>query len=108
MTPEIPKQFNMFTQDWDDNRTRRQKKLDRERNQLKQQEMFSQREIALFGVNAHPLLPLSEHTKLGLIFEDHRTEEEIERDRQRAAEAKTHRMFDESAGPDSPIQNTDE
>jgi len=84
----------MFTGEWDDNRMRRQKKLDREREQLKQQEMFSQREMAQFGVNPRPLLPLSPHTKLGLIFEDHRTEEEIERDLQRAAEEKTRQLFD--------------
>ena len=59
-------------------------------------------------VNAHPLLPLSPHTKLGLIFEDHRTPEEIERDVQRAAEKKTHRMFDENEVPDPPTPNTDE
>jgi hypothetical protein len=58
--------------------------------------MFSQREIAQFGVNAHPLLPLSPHTKLGLIFEDHGTEKEVERDRQRQAGAKTYQLFQES------------
>ena len=50
MTPESSRQFNMFTNEWDDNRTRRQKELDREREQPKQQEMFSQHEIAQFGV----------------------------------------------------------
>jgi hypothetical protein len=103
MSPEIPRQFNMFTNEWDDNRTSRQKKRDQARGQLKQHEMFSQREIAQFGVNAHPLLPLSPHTKLGLIFEDHRTEEEVERDRQRQAEAKTYQLFQESpASEDQP------
>ena len=55
--------------------------------------MFSQAEVAQFGVKAHPLMPISEHTKLGLIFEDPRTEEEKERDRQREAEQRTHQMF---------------
>lgn len=85
----------MFTGELDDNRTRRQKELDRERKKPQQMEMFSQREIAQFGVNAHPLLPISDNTKLGLIFEDPRNEEEKERDRQRQAEKKTYRMFEE-------------
>lgn len=85
----------MFSGELDDNRTSRQKKLDRERNEPRQTEMFSQREIAQFGVNAHPLLPLSENTRLGLIFEDPRTEEEKERDRQQQAEERTYQMFEE-------------
>lgn len=85
----------MFSGELVDTRTRRQKKLDRQREQPKQMEMFSQREVAQFGVNAHPLLPLSPNTKLLLIPEDPRTEEEIERDIQRAAEEQTRPMFDE-------------
>jgi hypothetical protein len=91
---ELLYQKDMFTGDWVDNRTSRQKRQDREREQPQQIELFSQREIAQFGVNAHPLLPLSPHTKLGLIFEDPRTEEEKERDLQRAAEEKTFQMFE--------------
>lgn len=93
----------MFTNELDDTRTRRQKNLDRERSKPQQMEMFSPREVAQFGVNAHPLLPLSEHTKLGLIFEDPRTEEEKEQDRQRAAEERTYQMFEEPA-PDDQAQ----
>ena len=96
MTKEGPQlQFDMFTGEPVDNRTRKQKKQDKERGQPKQTEMFSQREIAQFGVNPHPLLPLSPNTKLLLIPEDPRTEEEIEQDRQRAAQKQTLRMFDE-------------
>jgi hypothetical protein len=84
----------MFSGELVDTRTRRQKKLDREREQPKQMEMFSQRDVAQFGVNAHPLLPLSPNTKLLLIPEDPRTEEEMERDLQRAAEQQTYRMFE--------------
>lgn len=90
-----PLQFDMFTGEAVDNRTRQQKKLDKERAQPKQTEMFSQREIAQFGVNPHPLLPLSPNTKLLLISEDPRTEEEIEADRQRAAQKQTYQMFAE-------------
>lgn len=104
---KTPHQFNMFTGELDDNRTRRQKKLDRERNKPRQTEMFSQREIAQFGVNAHPLLPISDNTKLGLIFEDPRTEEEKERDRQRQAEEKTYQMFEEPPALDDPAITPD-
>ncbi len=95
----------MFSGELVDTRTRRQKKLDREREQPKQMEMFSQREVAQFGVNAHPLLPLSPKTKLLLIPEDPRTEEEIERDIQRAAEERTYQMFETpSLSPDEDNQ----
>lgn len=94
MTTETPRQWNMFTGELDDNRTARQKKRDQEQRQPQQTEMFSQREIAQFGVNPRPLLPISPTTKLGLIFEDHRTEEEKEQDRQREAEARTYRLFE--------------
>ena len=83
----------MFTDEWDDTRSRRQKRLDRERELPKPVEMFSQRELAQFGVNAHPLLPLSPNTKLLLIAEDPRSEEEIAQDTQRSAEENTVLMF---------------
>ena len=92
----------MFTGELDDNRTRRQKKRDKERQQPRQTEMFSQGELAQFGVRK-TAWPLSPTTKLGLIFEDPRTEEEKERDRQRAAEERTYQMFEEPA-PDSQAQ----
>ncbi|WP_119072041.1 hypothetical protein [Aggregatilinea lenta] len=96
MSKEGPQlQFDMFTGEPVDNRTRKQKRQDKERGQPKQTEMFSQREIAQFGVNPHPLLPLSSNTKLLLIPEDPRTEEDIERDTQREAEKQTLRMFGE-------------
>lgn len=90
---EIPRQFDMFSGELIDTRTRRQKRLDREREQSQQLEMFSQCDVAQFGVNAHPLLPIFENTKLGLMFEDPRTEEERERDVQREAERLTVSMF---------------
>ena len=92
----------MFTGELDDNRTRRQKKRDKERQQPRQTEMFSQGELAQFGVRK-TAWPLSPTTKLGLIFEDPRTEEEKERDRQRAAEERTYQMFEEPA-PDDQAQ----
>jgi len=90
-------QMDMFSGDLVDNRTRQQKKQDKAREQPKQTEMFSQREIAQFGVNPRPLMPLSPNTRLLLIPEDPRSEEEIEQSRQREAEKRTARMFAEPA-----------
>lgn len=89
-------QMDMFSGALVDNRTRTQKDRDRERAQPQQAEMFAAREVAQFGVNPRPLIPLSEHTRLTLQMEDPRTEEEIARDRQRAAEALTYHLFDEA------------
>ncbi|NLE45575.1 MAG: hypothetical protein GX620_12715 [Chloroflexi bacterium] len=86
-------QFDMFTGQLVDTRTRKQRKADRERALPRQIEMFSQRDIAQFGVKANPTMPLSGNVKLLLIPEDPRTPEEIERDIQRAAEERTHPMF---------------
>lgn len=96
---ESPRQYNMFTGELDDTRTRRQKQLDRERQQPQQQPLFSQREIAQFGVRKTQI-PLSPYTRLVLVSEDPRTPEEKERDLQHAAEEQTYRMFDPGAAPD--------
>ena len=90
---EIPQQFDMFSGELVDTRTRRQRKLDRERDLPRQIEMFCQRDVAQFGVKANPTMPLSGNVKLLLIPEDPRTEEEIERDIQREAERRTVAMF---------------
>lgn len=95
MPGEIPLQHNMFTGELDDTRTRRQKVRDKQYGQPHQMEMFSQRDIAQFGVNPRPLLPLSPNTKLILIPEDPRTEEEIEDDMQRIAQKQTRPLFEE-------------
>ncbi|HMN13347.1 MAG TPA: hypothetical protein PKD55_13585 [Bellilinea sp.] len=90
-----PLQMDMFSGELVDNRTRQQKRQDKARKQPKQTEMFSQREIAQFGVNPNPLMPLSPNTRLLLIPEDPRTDEEIEQDRQQEAEKRTIQMFAE-------------
>ncbi len=100
--PEFARQLDMFTGEWVDTRTPKQKKRDRERAQPRQLEMFPQREVAQFGVKARPLLPLSENTRLGLIFEDHRTEEEIEAARQQEAEERTYSLFEKPTHPNAP------
>jgi len=104
MSKEAPLEMlqrDMFSGELADTRTRAQKEAARRRAQPQQQLMFSQRDIAQIGVNPHPMIPLSPHTKLRLISEDPRTEEEIERDRQRAAEALTGKLFPDEAALDS-------
>ena len=55
-TPEIPLQRDMFTGEMVDNRNRRQKKLDKEVNNPRQQTMFSLGETMQWGVSARPWL----------------------------------------------------
>ncbi len=98
MSTEVPKQVDMFSGNVVDNRTHTQKKQDRQRSQPKQPLMFAQSDMAQFGVNSKPNLPLSPNTRLALMHEDPRTEEEIERDLQVAAEALTFRMFAQAIG----------
>jgi|SRR5690606_16105246 len=106
---DTPLQMDMFSGELVDNRTRQQKRQDKAREQPRQIEMFSQREIAQFGVNPNPLMPLSPNTRLLLIPEDPRTEEEIEQDRQQEAEKRTARMFAETppAQKTKPPENAD-
>lgn len=103
---DTPLQMDMFSGELVDNRTRQQKQQDKVRAQPKQTEMFSQREIAQFGVNPNPLMPLSPNTRLLLIPEDPRTEEEIEQDRQHEAEKRTVQMFAEPATMEAPQPET--
>jgi hypothetical protein len=86
---EIPLQQDMFTGEFVDTRTRRQKEQDRARELPSQNEMFSQRDIAQFGVSASPLMPLSPDTRFVLIQEDPRSPEEKDRDLEREAQART-------------------
>lgn len=99
LTPpyNTPLQSDLFSGTWVDNRSESQKKAEQERTQPAQMTLFRQREIAQFGVRAHPQMPLSPHTKLVLIAEDPRTEEEKERDLQRAAQALTSKLFPDEA-----------
>ena len=54
--------------------------------------MFSQREMAQFGVRAHPKIPISPKTRLELVLQDMRTEEEKEQDFQREVEKRSYRL----------------
>jgi hypothetical protein len=89
---EVPLQIDLFTGERVDTRSAAQKKIDNERQRPRQMEMFPQREIAQMGVSAHPLMPFSPG-KLVLIAEDPRTEEEIEQDLMRQAQAMTPDLF---------------
>ena len=103
-SPETPLQIDLFTGEAIDTRTREQRQRDRERTAPVQAEMFSQRAVAQFGVTSRPMMPLSPG-KLVLIREDPRTEEEIERDRLRAAEDQTFHLF-ENEPPDKSSDST--
>lgn len=83
------RQIDMFSGEAVDTRTAAQKRRARAQAKPVQTEMFAAREVAQFGVNPRPLIRLSDHTRLTLEAYDPRTEEEKERDRQRAAEALT-------------------
>jgi hypothetical protein len=87
---EFAFQITMFTGELVDNRGAKQKKQAQARSQPQQAEMFSQREMAQFGIDAHPKLPLSPNTKLELMMEDPRTEEEKAQDLQRQIEQQTY------------------
>ena len=88
----MPVQTDMFTRELVDTRNRKQKQRAQDAQQPKQTEMFSQREMAQFGVRANPKLPLSPKTRLELLIEDLRTEEEKERDFQREVEKRSYRL----------------
>ena len=90
---EVPQQYELFTGELVDVRTRTQKREADEREKPQQTELFPQREIAQFGVRARPQFSLSSHTKLVLITEDPRTPEEIEYDRLKEAEKRTYLLF---------------
>lgn len=91
---EMTLQYDMFSGELVDTRSSSQRKRDNEQQTPHQLEMFATREVAQFGVDPRPLIDLSPTTKLTLWSEDPRSEEEIERDRQRAAEAATYKMLD--------------
>src|SRR5258708_27855106 len=95
--PEIPLQHDMFSGALVDTRTAKQKEQDKLRTLPQSLEMFPQREIAQFGVMAHPLLPINDKTQLGLISEDPRTDEEKEHDLEREAQRHMAELFPSEA-----------
>jgi hypothetical protein len=100
---EGPLQYDMFSGDLVDTRSRAQKRRDATIALPSQGELFSQREIAQFGVSANPQMPLSPKTRLELALDDPRSEEEKAHDRMKAAEASTYGLFDKpEPSSDSP------
>ncbi len=91
----------MFSGELVDTRTRKQKKRETERQMPVQAEMFSQREMAQFGVRAHPQIPLSPKTRIELALQDLRSEEEQEAARQREIERRSYRLpgFEDDPSP---------
>jgi hypothetical protein len=92
---DVPLQIDLFTGAKVDTRTRDQKARDRERHIPRQLLMFTQRDIAQTDVNPHPRMDVSPG-RLRLIAEDPRTEEEIEQDLLRQAQAMTPDLFEGS------------
>ena len=92
MNKEVPLQADMFSGELVDTRSRKQKKQAAEQEKPRQAEMFSQRELAQFGVNPHPQIPLSPKTRIELALQDMRTEEEKERDIQRQVEERSYKL----------------
>jgi hypothetical protein len=101
MSKEIPYMRDMFTGELVDTRTPKEKQRDKQREGLQQAEMFPQRELAQFGVRANPKMPISPKTRLELAMEDPRTDEEIERDRMKAAQELTHPLFEKTTEENS-------
>ena len=94
-SPETPHQIDLFTGTLVDNRTPSQKRNDRQRQKPKQDFLFSQRDMAQFGVNPKPLFSLSPNTSFVLLREDPRTDVEKARDLQQEAEARNTRLFEQ-------------
>ena len=95
MSPEIPRQKNMFSDEWEDKRNRRQKRLDREHDLPKQQAMFTQGDLIQLGSSRRPWLKDMASYPLQLEREDPRTPEEIEQDLMREAQENTEPLFSE-------------
>jgi hypothetical protein len=81
---EFYHQSDLFSGELVDNRTAKQKRLAQGREMPRQAELFPQRVLAQFGVEAHPKLSLSPQSRLKLEIQDPRSAEEKERDHRRS------------------------
>lgn len=91
MSKEISLQMS-FGGELRDTRTRKQKRLTKQREGMQQAEMFSTREVAQWGVRRTPMRlkrPDGQPLRMKLEIEDPRTEEQKAADAQRAAQART-------------------
>jgi len=112
MSKEMPLQVDMFSGELVDTRTRKQKKREAEIKEPVQTEMFSQRELAQFGVRANPQIPISPKTRIELALQDLRSEEEKEEARKLEIEKRSYRLpgFEEVMVPsaDEELGNPEE
>jgi len=92
MPKEVPLQIDIFSQKLVDTRTPKQKKKAKALEQPRQAEMFCQRELAVFGANGRPRLPISPKTRIELAIQDARSQEEIAQQFQREIEENTYPM----------------
>jgi hypothetical protein len=103
MPKEVPPptayDVDMFSGELKDTRTKKQKDDDFVQ-QFRQPLMFPQAEMSQFGVNPHPLMSISDTTRLGLEMFDARTDEEKERDLEREAQKRTYQLFPSHPNPD--------
>jgi hypothetical protein len=102
----IPLQQDMFSGDWKDNRTRTQRKTDRERSKPQQSSMFAFGDTYEFGASYRPWLKEAPAGSLMLEREEIRTPEEIERDLIREANSHSDNMF-EAAEVSTPVEPTE-
>ncbi len=89
---ETVQQGNLFTGEW--------VTVGRKKTRFHQLDMFSLQETFVFGQRVRPYLANAPRSPLELISEDPRTEDEMENDRFKQAEALTANMFTEMAIPD--------
>lgn len=94
-----PLQFELFSGALVDNRTRAQKRFEKQAGLPHQITMFSLKETCQIGVSARPWLKDLPRPQMVLVGEDPRTEEEKERDLLREAEGLTHQMFTAESHP---------
>lgn len=103
MGAEAPRQQDMFSGEWVDNRSSYRKRLDREREQPRQGQLFSAREVIQHDVRRRPWLNDLPAYSIDLEREETRTPEEIERDLIREAQEQTVPLF----GSDTPAPVTE-
>lgn len=100
MSPERNLQQDMFTGDLVDNRTRTQKSQDRKKDLPQQEFLFSQRELAVPSRQRYFETP--SNAPLVLQSQDPRSDEERERDEQRAIEAAMAPLFGRDSARTEP------
>jgi hypothetical protein len=101
---EFYHQSDLFSGELVDNRTAKQKRLAQGREMPRQAELFPQRVLAQFGVEAHPKLSLSPQSSLKLEIQDPRRPEEKEQDLKRLITDHTYPLPGLSTGVDRKVR----